>query len=200
MADISSIAGLSSLSEDIFYQYMINNNSTSTMLNALSGSDSEDSGSSNLLGAVTSGLTSGSLSSLNGLGNILGSDESLLETSHGLSNFSSILETYMNARQAESSQMAEKLSGVLVEAAQTEDTSSLTYRTVQEIYQYFLDQTSSSSVAGLVQNRSSTETKTQSIHTSNVAWNEEGEFDFDVVENRLQEELEATLPDALLSL
>ena len=50
LSALSSISGLSGLSErDSYYQYLINNNSTSTMLNALSG-DSSDSDSRGLSG------------------------------------------------------------------------------------------------------------------------------------------------------
>ena len=38
--------------------------------------------------------------------------------------------------------MADKLSSVLEEAAETEDTSSLTYKTVQELYEYFSEKVS----------------------------------------------------------
>lgn len=147
MANISSISGLSSLSEDLFYQYMINHNSTSTMLNALSGSASEDSDTGSLLNSVTSSLYSNGITGLEGLhslGSLLGGDsEDLLGVSQSISSFSNILESYLNLQNVEAAQMTEKLSGVLEEAAQTEDTSSLSYRTVQEIYQYFLDKTSS---------------------------------------------------------
>lgn len=193
MADISSISGLSSLSEDLYYQYLINNNSTSTMLNALSGDASDDSGSGNLLSAVTSGLTSSGLSSLSGLESLLGSGENLLGASQGLASFSSILETYMNAQNAEAARMSEKLSEVLEEAAQTEDTSSLSYRTVQEIYQYFMDKTSASTVAEVVRGNSSTE-QSQLQTGTDVANADATEMDFDALERQIQEEVEATLP------
>lgn len=193
MADISSISGLSSLSEDLYYQYLINNNSTSTMLNALSGDTSEDSGSGNLLNAVTSRLTSSGLSSLNGLESLLGSGDDLLSASQGVSNFSSILETYLNAQNAEAVQMSEKLSEVLEEAAQTEDTSSLTYQTVQEIYQYFMDKTSASSAAEVVRGGSSAEQSQVETGTA-VTSTDATEMDFDALERQIQEEVEAALP------
>lgn len=193
MADISSISGLSSLSEDLYYQYLINNNSTSTMLNALSGDASDDSGSGNLLSAVTSGLTSSGLSSLSGLGSLLGSGDDLLSASQGLSSFSSILETYMNAQNTEAVRMSEKLSEVLEEAAQTEDTTSLSYRTVQEIYQYFMDKTSASSAAEVVRGSSSSEQS--QVQTGAAVTNADAtEMDFDVLERQIQEEVEAALP------
>ena len=48
LSSLSAIAGLSGFNERYYYyQYLINNNSTSTMLNALSG-DSDESNGSNL--------------------------------------------------------------------------------------------------------------------------------------------------------
>lgn len=196
MANISSVSGLSSLSEDLYYQYMINHNSTSTMLNALSGNTSDDSGSGSLLSAVTSSLYSSGLTgldglnSLSGIGSLLGggSEEDLLGASQSLSSFSNILQTYLSAQTAEAAQMTEKLSGVLEEAAETEDTSTLSYRTVQEIYQYFLDKTSSS-VENAVQSNSS-----QSQGSAGAIASQQTEVDFDSLEQQLQEEAESVMP------
>ena len=66
MSDISSVSSLSNLSRDLYYQYMIDHNSMSTMFHALSGDDSDSSGTSGLMNAVSSGLTS-SLSGVQGL-------------------------------------------------------------------------------------------------------------------------------------
>lgn len=53
MADLSAISALSSLSEkDLYYQYLINHNSTSTMLNALSGNYSDSSDGNSLSGLM----------------------------------------------------------------------------------------------------------------------------------------------------
>lgn len=74
MADFSAISALSSLSEkDLYYQWMINNNSTSTMLNALSGNSSDSSnmnGMSGIVNAISSGYSSLGMASL--LGSQLG--------------------------------------------------------------------------------------------------------------------------------
>ena len=82
----------------LYYQYMINNNPTSTMLNAISGNYNNDS-----YGMM------GSLGALGSLG--------------GISSFSSILENYMTgirlnsyADSIQASTMADKLSSVLEEA------------------------------------------------------------------------------------
>ncbi len=176
MADISSISGLSSLSEDLYYQYLINHNSTSTMLNAISG-NSDDAGDSGLMGTIGAGLGIDNgigllsamgqgtnalslIGSLTGVGGLNGED-GLLTASQSLGSFSNILETYLNAQRGQAAQMTEKLSDVLEEAAQTEDTSSLTYRTVQEIYDYFLEQSGASSAEGVVSERSRSAAATQ---------------------------------------
>ena len=168
------------------------------MLNALSGNTSDDSGSGSLLGAVTSSLYSSGISglygmdSLNGLGSLLGngSGDDLLTASQSLSSFSNILQVYLNAQTAEAAQMTEKLSGVLEEAAQTEDTSTLSYRTVQEIYQYFLEKTSSSGENAI----QSTATASQSQKSSEGIALQQAEVDFDSLEQQLQEQAESAIP------
>lgn len=119
----------------LYYQWMINNNSTSTMLNALSGTDTS---SDSFLSSVTGVNSIGSLLGTSGLTGTGATDS--------ISDFASILKSYMTQNNTtaatEAATMADKLSGVLEEAAKTEDTSSLTYKTVQEIYDYFKEQTS----------------------------------------------------------
>ena len=190
MADLSSISGLSSLSTDLYYQYLINNNSTSTMLNALAGTDSEALGAGSILDTVTSG----DLTSISGLGSVLGSSEDLLNASQGLSNFSGILETYMNAQNIEAVQMSEKLSGVLEEAAKNEETSTLSYRTVQEIYEYFQERTGSAgdtvkTAEDIVSGAAQTSAQTEQAVGQNVL-----EVDFDSLERQIQQGIESGLP------
>ena len=90
MADFSAISALSSLSEkDLYYQWMINNNSTSTMLNALSGNSSDSSnmnGMSGIVNAISSGYSSLGMASL--LGSQLGTQglASLFGSSLGMSD------------------------------------------------------------------------------------------------------------------
>lgn len=197
MADISSISGLSSLSRDLYYQYLINHNSTSTMLNAISGSDNDSSDTSGLMNAVSAGLSS-SLGGITGLDSLtglmgLGDGEGLFDSAQALSSFSDILQTYMSAQTAEAATMAESMSSVLEEAAQTEDTSSLTYRTVQEIYQYFADKSSapdqaeSSIINQLRGSDAGSNTQTVSLGQQ-IA-----EMDFDALEEQLQQEAEAVV-------
>lgn len=195
MAGISSIG---SLQETLYYQYLINNNSTSTMLNALSGTAGEDSGESSLLsmlGSVQSGLDLSGISS-----DSLGQDVSDMLGSVGWNDFSSILESYISLQQTENAQMADKLSDVLEEASETEDTSSLSYRTVQELYQYFLEQTSNAS-SSLPVSAAAEEQASQNSGAAEVQSMAGGYFeevDFDALEEELQTSAEASLPSAFL--
>ena len=114
------------------------------MLNAVSG----NSGSGVSAVSGLSGLIG--LNSLYGLGGMtgVGSVDSAL-------NFSNILQSYLGqdvvtsvlTDTSEAAEMAEKLSGVLEEASETEDTSSLTYQTVQELYEYFSKKVSARAAA-----------------------------------------------------
>lgn len=132
----------------LYYQYLINNNSTSTMLNAINGTSTDDYDMLSSLG------------SLGGYGDV-----------GSISDFSSILEKYLSGvadsgasyeDTMDAAAMADKLSEVLEEAADTEDTNSLTYRTVQELYEYFSDQVSAkaSALMGTVPESSETESQT----------------------------------------
>ncbi len=133
---------------DLYYQYLIDHNSMSTMFNAISGSSDDSSDSSSLMSAIGSKMGYGvsstdsvqGLESLYGLSGVSGSDDSLLGLSQGISGFAGILQSYLDAQTSEASKMADSMSSVLEEASQSEDTSSLTYRTVQEIYRYFQEQ------------------------------------------------------------
>lgn len=148
MSDMSSVSSLSALSRDLYYQYLIDHNSMSTMFNAISGSSDDSSDSSGLMSAIGSKMGYGvsstdsvqGLESLYGLSGVSGSDDSLLGLSQGISGFAGILQSYLDAQTSEASKMADSMSSVLEEASQSEDTSSLTYRTVQEIYRYFQEQ------------------------------------------------------------
>ena len=139
---------MAALSRDLYYQYLINHNSMSTMFNAISGSSDDSSDSSGLMSAIGSKMGYGvsstdsvqGLESLYGLSGVSGSDDSLLGLSQGISGFAGILQSYLDAQTSEASKMADSMSSVLEEASQSEDTSSLTYRTVQEIYRYFQEQ------------------------------------------------------------
>ncbi len=133
--------------ETLYYQYMINNNPTSTMLNAISGNSSDDS-SLGLMGSLGALNSLGSLDALgmSGISGVLGS----LDSSGSVMGFANVLERCLSSAKTtaytesiEAAEMADKLSSVLEEAAETEDTSSLTYKTVQELYEYFSEKVSS---------------------------------------------------------
>lgn len=132
-----------SLDETLFYQYMINNNSTSTMLNAISGNSSDDSNSS-LMSAIGSMYSMGNLGtgSISDVSTILG----LVGNNYGgvssLDSFSSILQTYLNRDSSQAAEMMEKLENVLEETAGTQEEGSKSRQTVQELYEYFAEMTS----------------------------------------------------------
>ena len=65
--------------------------------------------------------------------------------------------------------MAEKLSDVLQEAAKTEDTSNTTYKTVQELYEYFTEKMSGTA-ASLI-NGSAAAQSTNSTNNTNSTQN-----------------------------
>lgn len=197
MADLSAIGALSSLSEkDLYYQYLINNNSASTMFKALSGSSPQDYSD----GLGLSGLigTLGQSGSLSGLSSLIGSSLGI-SGSDGLgslgmvSSFSSILKLYLNAETSEAGNMAQKLSEALEEAGEKGESATNSYKTVQEIYKYFVDKSSSVAQA-LNKNVSSGTVQAQTAVDSGVAGmpqmispaNAFDEFDFDSYINNIE--------------
>lgn len=133
-----------SLDETLFYQYMINNNSTSTMLNALNGGSSDDSSNSltSAIGSMYSmgNLGTGSISDVSTILGLLGNNYSGGVSS--LDSFSNILQTYLNQDSSQAAEMMEKLEGVLEETAGTEEEGTKSWKTVQELYEYFAEMTS----------------------------------------------------------
>jgi hypothetical protein len=119
MSDISAVSSLSDLSRDLYYQYLINHNSMSTMFDALSGNSDDSSDSSGLTSAIGSGLGYGlsSLNSIEGLDSLYGlsgvsrSDDSLLGLSQGISGFAGILQSYLSAQTTQASEMADSMAG-----------------------------------------------------------------------------------------
>lgn len=138
MAGISGVNGIDE--ETLYYQYLINHNSASTMLNALSGSTSDDDSLLSGLSSLSGLSGSSALSGLSGTSGLSGVSQD--------SSFAAVLQSYLSkaiASQNDSTQdaqIAEKLSNVLQEAAKSEDTSSTTYKTVQELYTYFTEKLS----------------------------------------------------------
>lgn len=194
MAYLPAISALSSLSEkDLYYQYLINNNSTSTMLNAISGNNQDSSydglGLSGLMGM--SGLfgTQG-LSSL--LGTSLGISGDGLNSLGMVSSFSSILKLYLNAETSEAGNMAQKLSDALEEAKEAGEEQTNSYKTVQEIYQYFADKSSITEQTLNNKVASSGTTETESIISTAEAQTASypfKEFDFDSYINNIEKNL-----------
>ena len=145
------------------------------MLNAISGNSSDDSslgligslGTLNSLGA----LDSLGISGLSGISGALGS----LDSSSSVS-FANILDRYLSSAKTtaytdsiEAAEMADKLSSVLEEAAQTEDSSSLTYKTVQELYEYFSERVSAKAASLMGSTTGQTSTASASSATSSTA-------------------------------
>lgn len=126
-----------SLDENLFYQYMINNNSTSTMLNALSGNDSSKSSTYNSIAGNLSTMQGlGGTSELSGLTSLLGGEYNGVGT---VSDFSSLLKTYMAGNNTSNPEVVEKLENALAEAEKAGESGTNSYKTVQELYQYFSD-------------------------------------------------------------
>lgn len=166
------------LDETLYYQWLINNNSTSTMLNAISGST--DDSSFNSLSSINalSGLNNYSsivdISSLSGLSGV-GSSGSL-DSTGSVSGFSDILQSYLSnmnvtseADATEAATMADKMEAVLEEAKTSEDTSSLTYQTVQELYDYFCNKSSVKAASLLGSDASTATSGTETANTENVS-------------------------------
>lgn len=204
MADLSAISALSSINaKDLYYQYLINNNSTSTMLNALSGNygDSSDgTGLSGLVSAVSQTYSSSALSSLVGqaLGTSGTGDLSMLGLA---SDFSSILELYLGAQTSEAGAMAGKLQDALSEAEEAGETSTKSYKTVQELYKYFTDKSSAAAQA-LNKNTSQSpvETTEAAVSTSTPSpARGMADFDFDSYIENIDKQIESAISSTVSS-
>ena len=183
-----------SLDETLFYQYMINNNSTSTMLNALSGRDSQDSGNGSMAGVLSalqsSGLSgTGSISDVSTLLGGLGGEYGSVGSVDG---FSDILQTYMNQNQTGAAGMAEKLEDVLEEVADTEG-GTRSYQTVQELYQYFSELTAGK--ADSLQPESQTQKAGTDSATVSMAETTGIDFDFDSFESETDDMIDNALEE-----
>ena len=190
MSGISSIAGLSGLSDtDLYYQYLINNNSKSTMFNALNGNDTDNS---------TSAL--GSLGTLSSLGSLTGTGSS----STVMQSFASVLQSYMNSQQSQAASMADSLSGIMKQAESEGDTSSISYQTVQSLYDYFKNASGTSSsgllktlYGGSTEKTGSTSSGAVSSSAQNTSDAQSevqfGEFDFDKLEQQLDDSMASSM-------
>lgn len=195
MADLSAISALSSLSQrDLYYQYLINHNSTSTMLNALSGnySDSSDGTSlSGLMGAVSQAYSSSGISSV--LGSAFGmADNGDISSLGVISSFSSILKLYLNSEASEATNMADKLSDALKKADEAGESLTNSYKTVQEIYQYFADK--SSSAAQALNKNAVSSAQSQASRIGAV-----DNFDFDSYIENIDKQIESSINATIAS-
>lgn len=196
MADLSAISALSSLSErDLYYQYLINHNSTSTMLNALSGNYSDVSDGTSMagiMGAVSQAYSSSGLSSV--LGPAFGmADNGDISSLGAISSFSSILKLYLNSEASEAANMAEKLSDVLETADEAGESMTNSYKTVQEIYKYFVDK---SSLAAQALNKNSVASSSQAASSPQAQPSRAAavdNFDFDTYINNIDKQIENSI-------
>lgn len=119
------------LDEMLYYQYMINHNSASTMLSAISGTSAVDDSTLSLgsLGGLGQIDTSGSFYQI--LQRYLGNSTQGLSTSDAL----------------EAADMVDKLQEAMTEAEEAGETETKSYQTVQEIYEYFSNQVSAKASA-----------------------------------------------------
>lgn len=198
MAGVSGVNGIDE--ETLYYQYLINHNSASTMLNALSGDSSDDD---SMLSGISSLSGLSGLSGTSGLSGLSGVSQD--------SSFATILQSYLTRAihsqndSAQDAQMAEKLSDVLQEAAKTEDTSNTTYKTVQELYEYFTEKMSGtaaslingSAAAQSTNNTNSTQNSTSAQSTAeqmNQAALVGQEFDFSTIDSIVEQMFSESTP------
>lgn len=181
-----------SLDETLFYQYLINHNSTSTMLNALSGRDSEDSAYGSMAGILNTLQSSGTYGtgSISDVATLLGGINGEYSGLSSIGDFSTILQSYLTQDTTEATEMAQKLANVLEETKGTTEENSVTYQTVQELYEYFLEQTASRS-ASLLGTSGTDVTKAggQSVSTEYSGLS----FDFDSFETETEEMIDSLL-------
>lgn len=188
-----------SLDETLFYQYMINNNSTSTMLNAISGNNTADN-SSSLLSALggLQGMNTLGTGSISDVATLLGLGNSAYGGIGSVNSFSSVLQTYLNAEQKNVAEMTEKIEDVMEEVADTPEVESRSYQTLQDIYQYFQEQSSGrasnllSALTGTTEQTSASEGKQSSVASGTI---EATEFDFDGIEAETDEMIDSMMSE-----
>lgn len=188
-----------SLDETLFYQYMINNNSTSTMLNAISGNNTADN-SSSLLSALggLQGMNALGSGSISDVATLLGLGNGLYGGIGSVNSFSSVLQTYMNAERQNVAEMTEKIEEVMDEVADTPETETRSYQTLQEIYQYFQEQSSGraanllSALTGTTEQASASENKQSGVASGVV---EAANFDFDGFETETDEMIDSMMSE-----
>lgn len=194
-----------SLDETLFYQYMINQNSTSTMLNAISGNRTDDSSSTmasvlNVLQAGN-GLGTGSISDVSTL---LGLGVDSYSGVGSLDSFSSVLQSYLQGNTTEDVQMTEMLEQVLEEVSGTEEETSRSYQTLQEVYEYFSEKTSGKAAYlnaawGTAGSASRDNGENTTAVTQNMADVSGASFDFDSFEKETDEMVDSLFEEIGIS-
>lgn len=194
-----------SLDETLFYQYMINHNSTSTMLNAISGNRTDDSSSTmasvlNVLQAGN-GLGTGSISDVSTL---LGLGVDSYSGVGSLDSFSSVLQSYLQGNTTEDVQMTEMLEQVLEEVSGTEEETSRSYQTLQEVYEYFSEKTSGKAAYlnaawGTAGSAFGENSENTTAVTQNMADVSGASFDFDSFEKETDEMVDSLFEEIGIS-
>lgn len=180
------------LDEMLYYQYMINHNSASTMLSAISGTSAVDDSTLSLgsLGGLGQIDTSGSFYQV--LQRYLGDSTQGISTSDAL----------------EAADMLDQLKEAMTDAEEAGETETKSYQTVQEIYEYFSNQVSAraSALLGGVSgassgNRSGSDTGSNSggalehdISSMNQAALRGVEFDFEEVDTMIDAAFSERIP------
>lgn len=185
-----------SLDETLFYQYMINNNSTSTMLNALSGNSSDDSSYGNMAGILSALQSSGSwgTGSISDVSTLLGGIGGELSGISTLNNnFANVLAAYTGNSQSQLSGIVDQLQEVLQETSETESQTK-SYQTIQEIYTTLAEMYS-----GKADSVQSTASATQQAETQ-VASSQTftSETDFENIAKQMDEVMEDAFTEIIL--
>lgn len=181
-----------SLDETLFYQYMINNNSTSTMLNAISGNQTDNSTNS-LLSALggLQGINGFGTGSISDVATLLGLGSGTYGGIGSVNSFSGILQTYLTAERKDAAEMAEKIEEAMDGVTDASEKESRSYQTLEEIYQYFQDRSSDraysllSGLTGTAEKAASHNSSSNAAAPAGAA--EKADFDFDGFEAETDE-------------
>lgn len=190
-----------SMDETLFYQYMINNNSTSTMLNALSGNSSDDSSYGNMAGILSALQSSGSwgTGSISDVSTLLGGIGGELSGLSSLNNnFANVLAAYTGNSQSQLSGVVDQLQQVLQETSETESQTK-SYQTIQEIYTTLAQMYSGK--ADTVQNSTAQSTASTTKQAENQTTSSQSftsETDFENITKEMDQVMEDAFTEIIL--
>ena len=190
-----------SMDETLFYQYMINNNSTSTMLNALSGNSSDDSSYGNMAGILSALQSSGSWGTggISDVSTLLGGIDGELSGLSSLNNnFANVLAAYTGNSQSQLSGVVDQLQQVLQETSETESQTK-SYQTIQEIYTTLAQMYSGK--ADTVQNSTAQSTASTTKQAENQTTSSQSftsETDFENITKEMDQVMEDAFTEIIL--